>query len=215
MSTLTNILPWAGQVLLIGVVITLLSGTFVKNSRQLIVVVMVLLAAGLFLPIQGLSMAQWLRSALGDPSVLTLIMLLNILLLRLFNHTLLAPATRNSLLLGVALIGIVFYTLALGVSAFDPYRLGYTPILLTALLCLASLIVWLKSMRDMAIILLLPLVAYNLDLLESTNLWDYLLDPVLLIYAVVQSFNAHIFYRSKTNRDQNEAAANLQNSSKG
>lgn len=185
MSMMQSILPYLGQVLLLTVLLTVLLGRFIKDSRQRIVVVTVLLALSLFLPVSGLTIAQWLRSVLGDLSVLTLVIFSNILALRLLNFNLLAPATRNSLLLGVALVGAAFYPLALGVSAFDPYRLGYTPVLMTALLSLVSIIAWLRAKRGLAIIMLLPLLAYNMHLLESTNLWDYLLDPVLLIYALL------------------------------
>ena len=145
--------------MLLAVLLTLLFGRFVKDSRQRMLIVAVLLALGLFLPISGLSIAQWLRSALGDLSILTLVVFSNVLMQRLFNYRLLAPATRNTLLLGVALVGVVFYPLALGVSAFDPYQLGYAPVLMSVLLCLVSIIAWLKTMRGLAIILLLPLLA--------------------------------------------------------
>lgn len=206
MSTLYIILPYLGQVLLMAVLFTVMLGGFIKDSRQRMVVVTVLLALCLFLPVSGLSMSQWLRSALGDPGVLTLVIFLNILAQRLFNRSLLAPATRNSLLLGVALVGVVFYPLALGVSAFDPYQLGYSPLLMSALLFLVSVIAWLRAKRGLAIILLLPLLAYNLKLLESANLWDYLLDPILLIYALVHGLVSSKFFRSKRNGRQHEAA---------
>lgn len=195
-----NILPYVGQVLLVSVLITVMPGKLVKDSRQRMGMVAALLALGLFLPVYGLSIAQWLRSVVGDLSVLTLVVFLNILAQRLFNHNLLAPATRSNLLLGVVLVGAVFYPLALGVSAFDPYRLGYAPVLLPVLLCLASIVAWVKARRDLAIILLLPLIAFNLHLLESTNLWDYLLDPVLLIYALVQGLLNLNFIRSGNGR---------------
>ena len=207
MSMMPNILPFVGQVLLLTVLLAVLLGRFVKDSRQRMVVVAVLLAAGLFLPISGLSIAQWLRSALGDLSILTLVVFSNILMQRLFNYRLLAPATRNSLLLGVALVGVVFYPLALGMSAFDPYQLGYAPVLMSALLCLASIIAWLRTMRGLAIILLLPLLAFNLHLLESYNLWDYLLDPILLIYALVQCLLNSRFVRSRKMGGQREKVA--------
>lgn len=206
MSMMLNILPFVGQVLILAVLLAVLLGKFVKDSRHRMVVVAVLVVAGLFLPISGLSIAQWLRSALGDLSILTLVVFSNVLMQRLFNYKLLAPATRNSLLLGVALVGVVFYPLALGVSAFDPYQLGYAPVLMSALLCLASIIAWLRSMRGLAIILLLPLLVFNLHLLESYNLWDYLLDPILLIYALVQVLLNSRFIRSKNTGGQYEKA---------
>lgn len=182
------LLPYMGQVLLLTVLFTIATGRFVKDFRQRLLVVAVLLVTGLFLPFNGLSFAQWLRSVTGDLSVLSLVMFANILAQRLSGHKLMEPATRNKLLKAIALAGVVFYPLALGVSAFDPYRFGYSPLLLSGLLCMASIIAWQRAERGMAVILLLPLIAFNLHLLESANLWDYLLDPVLLAYALVQVF---------------------------
>lgn len=187
MSMFHNVLPELAQALLIAVLATVMLGRFVKDARQRMGAVAVLVVLGLFLPVSGLSLAQWLRSVVGDLSILTLVMFLNILAQHLFNHKLLASATRNNLLLGVILVGMVFYPLALGVSEFDPYRLGYAPVSLTVILSLASIIAWTRAKQGMALILLLPLIAFNLQLLESANLWDYLLDPVLLVYALAQS----------------------------
>jgi len=187
MSILHNALPYLGQVLLVAVLLTLMSGSLVKDKRLHRVSVAVLLLLGMFVPVYGLTFAQWLRSVVGDLSVFTLLIFANILAQRLWNKNILPTATRNMLLWGVALVGVVFYPLALGVSEFDPYRSGYAPVLMTVLLCLVSIFAWLSAYRGLAVILLLPLIAFNLQLLESTNLWDYLLDPILWVYAVVQS----------------------------
>jgi hypothetical protein len=187
MNGMYGVLPYAGQVLLLAVLLTLILGRFVNDSRRRLGLVAVLLALGMFLPVSGSTIAQWLRSVSGDLSVLTLVIFSNILAQRLFHFKLVQSTSIKPLLLGVAVVGVVFYPMALGVSAFDPYRLGYAPVLMSALLCLASIIAWLSAKRDLAIILLLPLIACNLHLLESGNLWDYLLDPILWVYAFVQS----------------------------
>lgn len=187
MSAMLNVLPYVGQVLLLALLLTVMLGRFVTDFRMRLGLVAVLLVLGLFLPVSGLTIAQWLRSVVGDLSVLTLVILSNILAQRLFGFNLVQTNSKKLLLLSVVAVGVVFYPLALGVSAFDPYHLGYAPVLMSALLCLASIIAWLSAKRDLAIILLLPLIACNLHLLESSNLWDYLLDPILFIYAFVQS----------------------------
>jgi hypothetical protein len=199
MSALQNMLPLLGQVLLLAVLITLMLGQWIKNIRIRQGGIALLLLFGLLVPINGFSVAQWLRSVVGDLSVLTLLVFLNILMQRLFNFSLLGASSRKLLLVGVVIIGVVFYPLALGLTAYDPYQLGYSPILLSVLLISTSLLAWLRSHRDLAVILLLPLIAYNLHLLESTNLWEYLLDPVLLIYALVQTLVGFKFLQNKRN----------------
>jgi len=200
MSILYNALPSLGQVLLVAVLLTLMSGRLVKDKQLHRVSVAILLSLGMFVPVYGLTFAQWLRSVVGDLSVLSLVIFSNILAQRLFNLKLLEASARNTLLAGVALVGVVFYPLALGVSAFDPYRLGYAPVLMSAVLSIFSIYAWLKINRLLAIILLLPLLAFNLHLLESSNLWDYLIDPILLIYALTQLLVNNEFLRFKQMR---------------
>ena len=115
-----------------------------------------------------------LRALWGDPSLT----LLQLALLSLAGHALAAQEKRLLQLL-VCGVGLVFYPLALGLSGFDPYALGFQPWGL--LWCLAALSIFLYW-RGCGILLLmlgLDVMAYALHWLESANLWDYLLDPLL------------------------------------
>lgn len=194
MNMTFNFFPYLGQILLLAVLVSLMLGKYVKDSRQRLGVVAGFTALCIFLPVFGLSIAQWLRSVLGDFSVLTLAIFINIIAQRMFNFDLLNPISKKRMLLGVVLVGLVFYPLALGVSVYDPYQLGYSPVLMPVILVMFSIIAWFKSMRDLAVILLFPLLAYNLKMLESTNLWDYLIDPVLMGYALVQCLLSRKFF---------------------
>ena len=197
MSVLHNILPLFGQVLLLAVLITLMLEQWIKEIRIRQGAIALLVLLGMFVPVNGLTIAQWLRSVVGDLSVLTLVILLNILMQRLLGFSLLGASSRKLLLFGIVIIGVVFYPLAMGVTAYDSYQLGYSPILLSVLVILGSLLLWFSSRRDLAVILLLPMVAYDLHLLESTNLWEYLLDPVLLAYALVQTLVSFKFLQNQ------------------
>jgi len=188
-----KLLQWAfanlGQVLILSVLIVMLCEKLFKPVPVRWGVSAVLLALCLFLPLHGLSLAQWLRSVIGDSSILTLLVLSNILLQRLFSRQLLQPASRQFLLMGIVVTGVILYPLALGWGSVDPYQWGYTAQWMGLLLILISLVLWLRGMHDLAVVLLLPLLAFNMQLLESHNLWDYFLDPVLLIYALLQSIS--------------------------
>jgi hypothetical protein len=184
---MTQVYPMVGQVLLLSALISLLIAKRINNIRVRIAVVVVFTTFGILIPLSGLTFAQWLRSIIGDLSVLTLVILIDILMQRVFTRMIISPKSRKIFLFGVVLVGVIFYPLALGVSNFDPYRLGYEPMNITAVLCIVSIGAWFKSKKDLAVLLLLPLLIFNLHLMESYNLWDYLLDPVLLIYALFQT----------------------------
>jgi hypothetical protein len=195
MSILDNVWPSIGIALLLAVLLTVMAGRFIKEDRNRLVVVALLLLMGMFIPLNGLTSAQWLRSVVGDLSVLSWVVFFGILSRRLFSYDFIKPNAQQSLLLGIVLVGVVFYPLALGISRFDPYQLGYQSLIIPVLLCILSIAAWLAAQRILAIILLLPLLAFNLYLFESNNLWDYLMDPVLFVYALVQVIRTHVWSR--------------------
>jgi hypothetical protein len=186
MILLHGLLPWLGQFLLMAVLLSMLTAKLVKNPASRLGVIAALIVLGFSVPLAGTTVAQWLRSVLGDLSVFTLVIFADILARRLWSRKLLDASSRKPLLLVAALVGVVFYPLALGFGPVDPYRVGYAPLMMVYLLGLTSVIAWISFTRRLAVILLLPLLAYNLHLLESDNLWNYLLDPVLVVYALVQ-----------------------------
>jgi hypothetical protein len=49
-----------------------------------------------------------------------------------------------------------------------------------------TLFFWIKGLRLLPVLVALALLAWTMGLLESTNLWDYLLDPWLAAAAIFQ-----------------------------
>jgi hypothetical protein len=66
----------------------------------------------------------------------------------------------------------------------DPYAWGYGSIALLAAVIAAALIAWLAGSNRIAIILALAVLAWAAGWHESTNLWDYILDPFLGLWAI-------------------------------
>lgn len=85
------------------------------------------------------------------------------------------------------LVAAVFlYPMALGLGDWDPYRLGWgQPAMWGGLLALV-VACWLIGLRLLPALIALALLAWSASLLESRNLWDYLLDPWLVLVACVQ-----------------------------
>lgn len=83
--------------------------------------------------------------------------------------------------------GAVFlYPLALGWGDWDAYRLGWGSWVLWATLLALSLACWARGLRLLPTLVALALVAWTAGLLESTNLWDYLIDPWLAVAVIFQ-----------------------------
>ena len=144
-------------------------------------IIFAILLANLFFWPLGFSMAlplaAYVRGITGDLSVLTSLLLWSSVLLN-------PKAIPLSFKWSIVVIAVVFYPLALGVGMMDPYAWGYGSIsLLIAVLVFAvtcGVANWTRGVWILAI----AIVAWSVHWHESTNLWDYLLDPFLAIWAL-------------------------------
>jgi len=128
----------------------------------------------------------WLRGLTGDLSIISLCLLALALLQKLdVSAKITVGAKEKCVLMGsVAVLGLLFYPLSLGLTSFDPYSLGFYNIYYVAGILLLSIISFLRGYAVIATMLLLSVLAWNTQLLESVNLWDYLLDPFVFFYAL-------------------------------
>lgn len=137
------------------------------------------------IPVWGVSFSGFVRGMTGDLSIATLL-LLGLSLVRSFsNRVLVEDRNRNALLRAILIVAAVFYPLILGLGMFDPYRLGYAN--LWFMLALFALAIWssLRYSTLLALSMALAVAAWSAGWYESPNLWDYLLDPWLAIYALL------------------------------
>jgi hypothetical protein len=89
-----------------------------------------------------------------------------------------------ALLILIALAALALYPMAMGVGAYDLYRLGYGNPQFVAALLLLALAAWFRKSSLIALCIAFATLAWSLGWYESDNLWDYLLDPFLSIYAL-------------------------------
>ena len=157
--------------------------------------ILLLLLGNLFFWPLGLFMelpiAAYIRGVTGDLSIISMLLLWSSLL----------PSSKLNTIafkLLIAFVAIAFYPLALGLGMLDPYGWGYGSMgLLIAVLIIAaicSLAGWNKGLWMIAI----AIVAWTFHWHESTNLWDYLLDPFLAIWAIWSSgYALHVRRRKR------------------
>jgi hypothetical protein len=85
----------------------------------------------------------------------------------------------------VLIVGCVFYLMTMGFTVMDPYAWGYSPRWMLPICLLVAVAFELAGQRTAASLVLIAVGAYALRLMESTNLWDYLLDPILFLVCLV------------------------------
>jgi hypothetical protein len=183
MPNFTDITGLAGIASASAAAMLLLSGT-TRLSRSRLAVLQGTVFVLMLIPFGGLPMAAYLRGATGDLSITTLV---------LIGCALLWPgiacggneaSKRREFLTLVALVALPLYPLSLGLTTFDPYRLGYGDPRLVAALLLAALAAWIWKQHLIVSCISLAILAWTTGWYESGNLWDYLLDPWVTIYAL-------------------------------
>jgi hypothetical protein len=150
--------------------------------QRLAVLAAVLLVS--LVPVAGLSLAGVLRGFTGDLSVLTLVFLLLTVARTLSGCALVLDENREQALKTLAIAALLFYPLVLGFSPFDPYRLGYANFWFMLVLMVFAAWSALRYSILLAVGIALAVAAWSVGWYESPNLWDYLIDPWVGIYAL-------------------------------
>jgi hypothetical protein len=179
------------------VLIALLQKLSSKEIPFAVRIVLALLLTNLFFWPLGMSLelplSAYVRGVTGDLSIVTLLLLWSSML----------PSAKKTPLgfkVPLALIAIAFYPLALGFGMMDPYAWGYGSISLLIAVILFAIVCGLAGWTKGVWILSFAIIAWAAHWHESANLWDYLLDPFLAIWALFAIPNA--IYRKRREKMQ-------------
>jgi len=154
---------------------------FTRIQRTTLLAVVFVLA---LIPLGGIPLAAYVRGVSGDLSITMLVLLCCALLMPSLGCNTEDIKARYVLLTLIALVALMLYPLALGFTSFDPYRLGYGDTWFIAALLLIALSAWAFKYYLIASCIAMATIAWAGGWYESDNLWDYLLDPWLAIYAL-------------------------------
>lgn len=128
------------------------------------------------IPPRWIPLARWIVGANANFSVPLTALLFASVWRRLTGRELLDRRERiTAWTFGLA-AGAALYPMALGLGSVDPYPLGWEFSWLFAVLLAATVALLYKGNR-FGIVLVAAILAYDLKLLESPNLWDYFVDP--------------------------------------
>jgi len=153
-----------------------------KNLAPLGIELWIPAAIVLIVPIAGVSLAGHLRGLWGDPSIVTFLLL--------FLYTVHPSSLPNRPRLSTSVLVSLFVMLPLYLPLFllnqnlpvDLYAIGWHPkLILIAIAVIAFGCVIMRRMEPRwTNIIAIALIASSTGLMESNNLWDYLVDPGLL-----------------------------------
>jgi hypothetical protein len=177
------------------VITLLLQKTSSQEFSLMTKVILILLLSNLFFWPLGLGMelplAAYVRGVIGDLSIVTMLLLWTSLL----SGSKPAPLAFK---VSVACIAIVFYPLALGFGMIDPYAWGYGSILFFITVLLFAVVCGLANWSKGVWMIAIAILAWAAHWHESANLWDYLLDPFLAIWALMAVFG--VFYKRRRDK---------------
>ncbi len=156
-----------------------------RFSNKARIAVMLGATLAVFVPLGDLSIAALVRGVTGDLSATTLVLAGAACVAQLSGRTVISPRDRRALFRLLALGAAFLYPFALGWTPFDPYALGYGSLGFVAALLGVTLIAWYFRCNVVVVIIIAAAVAFLAGAYESRNLWDYLIDPLASLYAIV------------------------------
>lgn len=139
----------------------------------------------------SLPFSAYIRGVTGDLSIIS--MMLIVFSWSSWSSCRLASTTP----IVIALLSILFYPFALGLTMFDPYTWGYNSIIFVSAVMVVALLLFFTKQSWEALMVSLAVIAWSIHWHESTNLWDYLLDPFLAIWAITMSIRWIVWGRSE------------------
>ncbi|MCZ6835719.1 MAG: hypothetical protein O7G85_08095, partial [Planctomycetota bacterium] len=180
---MTSILGMTGCALVMVFFGLLMTQARSRSVRVRCVILLVMIVA-MFIPVNGLIALGYVRGLIGDMSFTTWLLALLGIHAQLTNRERFTTRDYCGLMMLLIASSLFLYPFTLGLTIFDPYTLGYGSYGFDLALLLIALLAWWKKFNLVVLCLMGGIFAYHLNLLESGNLWDYLIDPISLTLAL-------------------------------
>lgn len=157
-------------------------------------VVMVAVFSVLWLPVGAaqLPVLAFVRGVSSDLSTTLVALACLSLCRRLFGWPAMVWREDLALFMALSVGAAVLYPTALGWGDWDAYRPGWGSFGMLGILLILSLACWIGGLRLLPALVCLALLGWVAGLMESDNLWDYLMDPWLAILAMIQCVKAGV-----------------------
>lgn len=158
---------------------------FRKRGISIKIILIALCAAIPLISFGGLTISDYLLTVIGHLSITSMVLLIVAIYDSFGTRDLFHPRERDILFLLIVVGGLMVFPESFGFDQFNGYQMGFGSVLFAIGLMSLSLAFVMLRMYVAAAAIVLSVGAFDLHLLVSTNLWDYLLDPLLAIYACI------------------------------
>ncbi|MCH9644091.1 MAG: hypothetical protein K0U23_04445 [Gammaproteobacteria bacterium] len=140
-----------------------------------------------FVPIRGVSIADYIRGYFSDLSITSAIYAW-VLLFCSFRKSVDLPRRQlNGLWVWLLLCAILVYpSMLTTMGNWMPYYWGYAPFWLSLVFLMMAVMVYFCRFELLAFSILITVCAFYLHVLPSHNLWNYAIDPIIVIIAICQ-----------------------------
>ena len=147
-------------------------------------VVTIVLLVGLAMPVAGVPLIAHIRGVFGDPSVPTVLVALMASAQRIGGMRVTQQRDQRALAAVAIALGVLVYPFALGIGAFDPYRLGFGVWWAVIIVLTIALLAIVTRRPLTAVALSAAVLAWGIGIYASNNLIDYLFDPLLVVWGL-------------------------------
>ncbi|MBP9743428.1 MAG: hypothetical protein KBD37_08720 [Burkholderiales bacterium] len=147
----------------------------------------------------GFNLIQLLRGVVSSLSFVSVWLLIRLCLRFIFLPGVgrLIPTISYHFAAIICLLGSLLYLTTFGILPFDLYGYGYFPGKIgLAVFFIVELYLWFYA-REYAVIWLIALGGFYFKICGLSNLWDYLLDPLIWMIACMRLiYGCYLYYRA-------------------
>jgi hypothetical protein len=129
-------------------------------------------------------LGAWVLSYLAGFSITSGLLAMLAIQHRMVGHYWLPVRELRTACRMLVLMALWFYPMSMGSSYEDPYSLGFGSFGFSTALLLIGLLAWVTRAYASCLILVVAQCVFRAGWLASDNLWDYLMDPWLVCWAV-------------------------------
>jgi hypothetical protein len=178
------VVPYLVAAMAVGALLRLGGMEISKRPGKLIALGMPLIL--ILLPVKQVPLARFVAGFNADFSITLTVLLFGGLLRQIQGVRLLDREALRTIRVFGLVLGLGLYACSMNIVPFDLYRFGWGSVFLLAPLFLLTIFLILTGNRA-GYVLAASVAAYALGLLESDNLWDYLIDPFLISWCLITS----------------------------